>query len=206
MIPINLSAADSEALRYWRFQHPDPRVQGRMEALYLRSQRMADADILRLCGMSKASFHRDLKAYVTGGLEPLKPIDHDRPQRELTPYRSTREASVREHPPATVGEAAAKITELTGIARRPTPVRQFVQALGMKPRTVGMLPAQADVDAQAALTKTVGSPGSRRPRRANAPSGLWMPRMWSWRPVWGLSGAFNACLSTRHLDGNACMS
>src|SRR5882724_3076249 len=124
MIPINLSAADIEALRYGRFQPPDPRVQVRMEALYVRSQRMAHEDMLRLGGMSQASFHRDLKAYVTGGLEPLKPIDPDRPQRALTPYRSTREAYVRAHPPATVGEAAAKITALTGMARRPPPVRQ----------------------------------------------------------------------------------
>ena len=51
MITINFSAADIEALRYWRFQHPDPRVQIRMEALYWRSQRMANEDILRLCGI-----------------------------------------------------------------------------------------------------------------------------------------------------------
>jgi hypothetical protein len=202
MIPINGSAADIEAWRYWRFQHPDPRVQVRMEALYLRSQRMATEDILRLCGISKASFHRSLKAYVTGGLEQLQQIDPYRPQSELTPYRSTREAYVREHPPAPVGEAAAKITELTGIARRPTQVRQLLQALGMKPRTVGMLPAKADVDAHAALKKTAWSPGERRPRPATAPSFVWRPRSLSLRPFGGWSGAFNACVSKRHLDGN----
>ena len=62
MIKINYSAADVEALRYWRFQHPDPRVQVRMEALYLRSQGIATPDIIRLCGISKASFHRYLNA------------------------------------------------------------------------------------------------------------------------------------------------
>ena len=159
MITINFSAADIEALRYWRFQHPDPRVQVRMEALYLRSQRVAHEDILRLCGISKASFHRYLKAYVPGGIEELKHIDHYRPQSQLAPYRSTLEAYFREHPPATVVEAGAKITELTGIARQPTQVRQFLKALGMKPRKVGMLPAKADVDAQEAFKKTVWSPG-----------------------------------------------
>ena len=159
MITINFSAADIEALRYWRFQHPDPRVQVRMEALYLRSQRMANEDIVRLCGISKASFHRYLKAYVTGGIEQLKQIDHYRPQSQLASYRSTLEAYFREHPPATVVEAGAKITELTGIARQPTQVRQFLNALGMKPRTVGRLPAKAAVDAPEAFKKTVWSPG-----------------------------------------------
>src|SRR5258705_2616543 len=97
MIPINFSAADIEALRYSRFQHPDPRVQVRMEALYLRSQRMATRDILRLCGISKASFHRDLNAYVPGGIEPLKQIDHSRPRSELAQYRPRLEAYFREH-------------------------------------------------------------------------------------------------------------
>ena len=43
MIKIVFSEADITALRYWRFQHPDPRVQVRMEALYLRSQGVANA-------------------------------------------------------------------------------------------------------------------------------------------------------------------
>ena len=115
MITINLSAADIEALRYWRFQPPDTRVQVRLEALYLRSQRMANEDIVRLCGISKASFHRDLKAYVTGGIEPLRPIDHYRPQSQLASYRPTLEASCWEHPPATVAEAGAKLKSGPGL-------------------------------------------------------------------------------------------
>lgn len=201
MITINLSAADIEALRYWRFQPPDTRVHVRLEALYLRRQRMANEDIVRLCGISKASFHRDLKAYVTGGLEPLKQIDHDRPQSQLASYRSTLEASCWEPPPATVVEAGAKLTELTGIARQPTQVRQFLKALGMKPRKVGMLPAKADVDAPEAFKKQVW------PRRAEARSGH---RAVIFRdaapcvcaPLWGLAGAFNACWSRPHLGGN----
>jgi transposase len=159
MIQINVSATDVEALRYWRFQPPDPRVQVRMAALYLRSQRVANRDILRLCGISKASFHRYLNAYVTGGIEQLKQIDHYRPQSALAPYRPPLEAYFRAHPPATVAEAAAQIQAQTGIARKPTQVRQFLKALGMKPRTVGMIPAKADVEAQEACKKTVWSPG-----------------------------------------------
>jgi hypothetical protein len=43
--------------------------------------------------------------------------------------------------------AAARIEARTWMARRPAQVRQFWHALGMKPRTVGMIPAQADVEA-----------------------------------------------------------
>jgi hypothetical protein len=206
MLPINVSAADIDAWRYWRFQPPDPRVHGRLEALYWRRPRMATEDMRRRCGLSKASVHRDRKAYVTGGLAPVTPSGQDRPQRALTPERSTREAYGREHPAAPVGEAAAQITERTGMARRPTPVRPCWKALGLTPRPVGMLPAQADGAAHAAGKNPVWSPGERRPRRAHAPSCVWRPRRWAWRPGGGWSGAFNAWGSTRHRDGNACLS
>jgi transposase len=157
MLKLIFTEEDITALRYWRFQHPDPRVQGRMEALYLRSQGVANAEILRLCGISKASFHRYLKAYVAGGVERLKRIEHYRPHSELTHHRPTLEAYFQQHPPATVAEAAAKIAELTGIVRKPTQVRQYLRALGMKPMKVGMLPAKADVEAQEAFKKKPGA-------------------------------------------------
>lgn len=158
MIKITFSETDSAALRYWRFHHPDPRVQVRMEALYLRSQGVATRDILGLCGISKASFQRYLTAYVTGGLEELKHLKPRRPRSALHQHGTTLEADFRQRPPATVAEAAARIEALTGIARKPTQVRQFLKALGMKPRRVGMLPAKADVVAQEAFKKTLWSP------------------------------------------------
>jgi transposase len=153
MIKITFSETDIEALRYWRFHHPDPRIQVRMEALYLRSQQVANCDILRLCGLSKASFHRYLHAYVTGGIEQLKHLEPRRPRSALHPHRPTIEAELRQHPPATVAEAATSIEALTGIARKPTQVRQFLNVLGMRPRRVGVLPAKADVAAQEAFKK-----------------------------------------------------
>ena len=159
MIRITFSDADIEALRHWRFHHPDPRVQVRMEALYWRSQGVITRDIPRLCGISKASFHRYLKAYATGGLEQLQHIEPRRPHSALHRHRPTIEAEFRQRPPATVAEAAARIEALTGIARKPTQVRQFLKALGMQPRKVGMLPAKADVDAQEAFKKTSWSRG-----------------------------------------------
>jgi transposase len=157
MINITCRETDIEALRYWRFHHPDPRIQVRMEAIYLRSQRVAKRDIPRLGGLSKASFHRDLHAYVSGGIEQLKHLEPHRPRSALHPHRATIEAEFRQHPPATVTETAARIEALTGIARIPTQVRQFLNVLGMRPRRVGVLPAKADVAAQEAFKKCFGA-------------------------------------------------
>ena len=95
MITINFSDADLAALQYWRFHHPDPRVQVRMEALYLRSQGVANRDIPRLCGISKASFHRYLTAYATGGIEGLQHFEPRRPRSLLHQHRPTIEAELR---------------------------------------------------------------------------------------------------------------
>jgi hypothetical protein len=67
MPKISFSEADKAALRYGRFHHRDPRVQVRMEALYLSSQEMANGPLLKLRGISKASFHRYLNVYMVGG-------------------------------------------------------------------------------------------------------------------------------------------
>jgi transposase len=165
MLTINFSAADLSALQYWRFHHPDQRVQVRMEALYLRSQGVANRDIPRLCGISKASFHRYLKAYVSGGIAQLQYFEPRRPRSALYPHRTTIEAEFRPRPSATVAEAAARIAALTGIVRKPTQVRQFLKDLGRPPRKVGMLPAKADAAVQEAFKKTFGAPVSRSPTR-----------------------------------------
>jgi transposase len=157
MIKIAFNEVEIEALRYGRFHHPDPRVQVRLEALYLRSQGMGNAEIQRLCGIPKASFHRYLTIYACGGIEALKQIEHYRPHSELAPHRSTLEAALTQDPPATVAEAAARITAVTGIERKPTQVRQFLRSLGRKPLKVGMIPAKADVVAQETFKKKVWS-------------------------------------------------
>jgi transposase len=65
----------------------------------------------------------------------------------------TIESYFRDHPPASVKEARDMIQALTGIPRSLTQVRQFLTALGMRPRKVGMLPAKGDAQKQEAFKK-----------------------------------------------------
>jgi transposase len=119
-----------------------------MEALYLKSQGLAPEDICRLCSISKTTFYRYLHAYHEGGIDTLKEVPFYRRQSQLAEYRTSIEADLRQRPPASVAEAAARIAQLTGLERGPTQVRQFLKSLGMKPRKVGQIPAKADVTAQ----------------------------------------------------------
>ena len=148
MDPIEFTTSERETLHYWRFHHPHPRVQRKMEALYLTSQGLAPEVVSHLCAISKTTFYRYLHQYQEGGIETLKVVPFYRRQSQLADYRTSIEADLRQRPPASVAEAAARIGDLTGLERRPTQVRQFLKSLGMKVRKVGQIPAKADVEAQ----------------------------------------------------------
>ena len=157
MLTLEFTPEIIAALRHDRFHHPHPHVQRKLEVLYLKSQKLSGDQIQRLCTISKATYYRYLQEYRTGGLAKLKEITVSPRASDLQAYRGTLEAYLVVHPPATVAEAQAKIAELTGIARGPTQVRQFLHALGMKPRKVGPIPAKADVEAQEEFKKKVWS-------------------------------------------------
>jgi transposase len=157
MINIEFTEAEREALNYERYHHPHPRVQRKMEALWLKSQNLAHKEISRLTGICSVTLTSYLREYQQGGIERLKSIHFYRPVSELSPHRATLEEYFREHPPANVKEAMAKIEQRTGIRRSENRVREFLNSLGMKCRKVGMVPAKANAEEQEAFKKRVGT-------------------------------------------------
>ena len=63
MLKLAFPPATIEALRYERLHHPHPRVQLKMEALYLKSQGLAEETIQCLCVISKATYDRYLQEF-----------------------------------------------------------------------------------------------------------------------------------------------
>ena len=154
MIKLKFTEAEAEALNYERYHHPHPRVQRRMEALWLKSRGLRHQEICRLTGIGSMTLTGYLRAYRAGGLGALKAVRCYRPQSALQAHRQTLEDYFRAHPPATAKAAMVKIAELTGVRRSPDRVRVFLKRLGMDCRKVGTIPAKADVDQQAAFKKT----------------------------------------------------
>jgi len=153
MIKINFTEEEKAALHHERFNHPHPRVQLKMEALYLKSQGLAHKEITHLTGIDENTLRTYLTQYLEGGIERLKEINFYRPTTKLVEYKDSIENYFRENPPATINEAIAKIEELTGIKRSPTQVRKFLKSLGMKPRKVGMIPSKAEPEEQERFKK-----------------------------------------------------
>jgi transposase len=153
MLRIDFTPAEIAHLEYERYHHPHPRVQRKMEVLYLKAQGLRHHDIKRVVRISENTLLSYLRDYQEGGLEALKAIRFRRPESGLSAHHSTLEAYFRGHPPASANEAAAKIEELTGIKGSPNRVRVFMKKLGMRRRKVGTIPAKADADVQEQFKK-----------------------------------------------------
>jgi len=72
MITIEFSPEEVDALELERYHHPDPKVQKKMEVLYLKSQQLAHQDICRLCRISEPTLVAYLTQYHEGGIAQLK--------------------------------------------------------------------------------------------------------------------------------------
>ena len=157
MIRIEFSEEEKRTLDYERYHHPHPHVQRKMEALWLKSQKLPHKDICRFTGISKHTLCTYLQAYKKDGIEKMKELRFYKPTSVLSFHATTIETYFRAHPPASINEARDKIHVLTGITRSPTQVRQFLTSLGMRPRKVGMIPAKADAQKQDAFKKKIWS-------------------------------------------------
>jgi transposase len=142
MIYITFTDEQVNELDYERYHYPDPRVQKRMEMLYLKSQGMSHGEICRLCRVTKTTLAKYLKTYRDGGIEGLKVFNYKGTVSELTQHADTIKAHFEQHPPHTVAQAVEMIERLTGIRRSATQVRLFMKRLGMKFRKTGAIPGK----------------------------------------------------------------
>lgn len=166
MIQMTFTEAEKQAFNYERYHHPDPRVQRKMEVLWLKSQAVAPGEIARLADVCPNTMRNHLREYEEGGLERLKEMHYPHPHSALVAHSPTLEDHFQKHPPATVKEAQHEIEQLTGIKRSETQVRRFMKRLGLKCRKVGMIPAKADPEKQAAFKEA-----QLEPRLAEAQAG-----------------------------------
>jgi transposase len=174
MIEIVFTEEEIQALNYQRYHYPHPRVQRKMEALWLKSQKVPHKQIAKLTSVSVNVVTSYLREYKAGGIERLKELKFYQPKSELAQHTKTIEAYFHQHPPATIKEAMSKIEELTGIKRSETQVRKFLKSIGLYRRKVGMIPSKADPDKQESFKKNNWSPACMKLNREKGSSFLWM--------------------------------
>jgi transposase len=135
--------ADEEhiAIAKERFHHPNPRVQRRMEILWLKQHGETHERIAELAGVSRRTVQRVLDLFAEGGLEAVRQFHEKGRPNGLKPHFDSLEEEFRQQPPKVVAEACERIEQLTGVRRQPTQVRLFLRdTLGLRWRKVAAIP------------------------------------------------------------------
>ena len=92
MIRIKFTEQQIEDLSDERYHHPHPRVQQKMEVLYLKSQGLPHHTIRNLCQILKTTLTVYLRQYLEGGIPRLKQSDYQGQPSVLNAHAETLEA------------------------------------------------------------------------------------------------------------------
>ena len=141
MRTIAISEHDLRASARDRYHHPDPRVQQKMEVLWLKSYGLPHDRIAAYAGVSRRTVQRYLRDYRTGGLDRLRRCPWHQPVGALREHEASLEEYFWEHPPRSAKHAQAVIEQQTGLRRSLTQVRHFLKdRLALRWRKVGAVP------------------------------------------------------------------
>src|ERR1700674_2154805 len=117
MRAFTFSTEEIEAIRHDRYHHPHPRVQRKMEVLWLKSQGLTHAEIANLADVSPRSVQRYLDEFEQGGLERIRRLDWKGTHSALDDHQLSLELYFLDNPPRSARQAQEDIERLTGVRR-----------------------------------------------------------------------------------------
>lgn len=143
-IQLEFNEAAIDELEYERYNHPHPKIQRRMEAVYLKSHGLSHEQIQDICRIgSRTTLSKYLNIYNAEGLDGLKVLNYQGQTSELNGHAASLEELFKATPPHSVAHAQQMIKDATAIVRSPTQVREFMRRLGLRYRKVGQVPGKS---------------------------------------------------------------
>ena len=138
---IIFTAEERRALAHDRFHYPDPRVQRKMEVLWLKSHGLSHDEIAAYADVSRRTVQRYIDEYLEGGLARLRRSSQRQTKGALAEYQDSLGEYFQKHPVRSTKQAQAIIERQTGIRRGLTQVRRFLKDhLGLRWRKTGAIP------------------------------------------------------------------
>ena len=148
-LKFNLSETEIEKLNYERYAYPDPMVQKRILAVYLKATLGWNNSIIgQIVGLHYNAVGEWINAYKEKGFKALLSNNYGSKKSKLENHADSVLKSFQIQPPMTSTEAAGRIREMTGINRSSQQVRAFMKRHGLKFIKCGHIPAKADNDKQ----------------------------------------------------------
>jgi len=166
MLPINLSKAEIQELKYERFHYPCPIVQKRLTAVLLFATVKASLSTIGLMsGLHRHSVVYWVKVYEKEGIASLFTVNYGTNQSKLEQHTESIISSFQSKPPMHAREAKARIEQMTGMSRSPTQVRSFMHRHGLHYIKMGHIPAKADTEKQRQWVNTTLKPAIEEAKR-----------------------------------------
>ena len=166
MLPLNLSEAEIQELKYERFHYPCPIVQKRLTAVFLSATVESSVSTIGLMsGLHRHSVNHWVKVYQTEGLGSLYKVHYGTNQSELEHHVESIIQSFTQEPPMSAREAKSRIEDMTGINRSPSQVRTFMKKHGLRYIKMGHIPAKADLEEQRKWATTTLEPAIEEAKR-----------------------------------------
>jgi transposase len=148
-LPIKVDKAEIEKLSYERYAYPQPMIQKRIFAVYLKITLGWSNEIIGLAtGLHYNTVGFWINEYALKGFKSLLVSGYKGQSSALESYGESLLDSFRRQPPLTAAEAALRIKEMTGIERSEQQVRTFMKKHGLRCLKCGHIPAKADNEAQ----------------------------------------------------------
>ncbi len=148
-LPFKISEAEIEKLSYERYEYPQPMVQKRIFAIYLKVKfNYTNQSIGLITGLHYNMVAFWIKVYKQKGFEGLLINHYGTNKSELENHAENILDSFLQQPPMNTAEAKQRISEMTGISRSEQQVRAFMKRHGLKFLKCGHIPAKADNEAQ----------------------------------------------------------
>lgn len=127
MRAFHFSDQELDAIHHDRYHHPHPRVQLKMEVLWLKAHGFAHARIAQLTRLGRRTVQRYLDDYLDGGLHAARRVGWHGNPSALEGHVAALEDHFLRHPPRSAAEAQAAIERRTGVRRSLSQVRAFLK-------------------------------------------------------------------------------
>lgn len=137
---VRLTEAEAERVQEVRRSGATVRWREWADILWLLHLGQRVPQVMQIAGVSRRTVERARRRWHTEGLDGLFEDRQYRPVSELDQHHDVVRAAFESNPPRTVGEAAQRIAELTGVTRSHEQVRLYLHRLGMSFRQVAAIP------------------------------------------------------------------
>ena len=127
MRTFHFSQQDLDAIRRERYGHSHPRVQQKLEVLWLKHLGYSHTAIAAAADLSRRTVQRYLDAYLAGGLQRVCHLAWHGTTSALQEHSDRLAECLLTNPPRSTAEAQATIERLTGVRRSLTQVRRFLK-------------------------------------------------------------------------------